>query len=313
MILILTHDRDLTPDLVIRHLERKQASYIRLNTDRLGTLSCHFGMSQGTPVLKVGNRTYRALEIRSVWSRRFAMPAVLAHHDPKHVPFVQRELAFAMEAFVESTAGFQVNPLDADRLAGNRLLQSSVAQKRRLSVPRTLVTQDPEEARAFQATWGSAVIKAISYGLLTSDDGIESVAYTSEIDLSTSVEGATTCPILLQERIPKRHDWRVTTVGDKVFAAKTKQDLADFELDWRKLENPQEAFESGRLPERVRSALVEMCRDTGLRFACHDLIETPDGEFYFLETNPAGQWGWLEIHNGLPIGEALADHLMSGE
>jgi hypothetical protein len=50
------------------------------------------------------------------------------------------------------------------------------------------------------------VIKAISYGLLTSDDDIKSVAYTSEIDLGTSVEGATTCPILLQEKIPKRHD-----------------------------------------------------------------------------------------------------------
>ena len=46
-----------------------------------------------------------------------------------------------------------------------------------------------------------------------------------------------------------------------------------------------------------------------LRYGAIDLIETPDGEFVFLEVNPSGQWGWIADLGGLPIPEAVADML----
>ena len=40
------------------------------------------------------------------------------------------------------------------------------------------------------------------------------------------------------------------------------------------------------------------------------MIVTPDGEYIFLEINPAGQWLWIEELTKLPITEALADLLV---
>lgn len=47
------------------------------------------------------------------------------------------------------------------------------------------------------------------------------------------------------------------------------------------------------------------------RISAIDLIETPQGEFVFLEVNPSGQWGWIADLAGLPIPEAVADMLES--
>jgi hypothetical protein len=36
---------------------------------------------------------------------------------------------------------------------------------------------------------------------------------------------------------------------------------------------------------------------------------TPEGEYYFLEVKPAGQWHFVEQRTGLPITKAMADLL----
>lgn len=48
----------------------------------------------------------------------------------------------------------------------------------------------------------------------------------------------------------------------------------------------------------------------GLEFGAFDLILTPENEYYFLELNANGQWGWIQYMTGLPIKEAIADLLI---
>lgn len=40
-----------------------------------------------------------------------------------------------------------------------------------------------------------------------------------------------------------------------------------------------------------------------------DVRRTPEGGYYFLEVNPAGQWHFVEQRTGLPISKAMADLL----
>ena len=72
-------------------------------------------------------------------------------------------------------------------------------------------------------------------------------------------------------------------------------------------------FEAATLPSKIEVALMKLMRESGLVFGAHDLIETPDRKFVFLETNPAGQWGWLEVSLGLPIGESVATFLLGSQ
>ena len=42
-----------------------------------------------------------------------------------------------------------------------------------------------------------------------------------------------------------------------------------------------------------------------------DLIRGQDGALYFLEANPSGQWGFVEMLTGCPITEKIVDLLES--
>jgi glutathione synthase/RimK-type ligase-like ATP-grasp enzyme len=248
--------------------------------------------------------------VRAVWARRISRPDIVEQAKPEYRNFVTRELTDVMESFLDTVDAPHMNSCEADRRAGNRLLQSTLARKIGFVVPDTLVTQDAAQASAFINRFRATITKAISFGIISSDR--DEIAHTSRITEMSNLAGLGGCPVLIQPEIEKKHEWRVTTVGQRVFAARTRREATVDQLDWRRSEDVGNIFEKADLPRDVSDKLLLLCERSAIQFGAHDLIEAPDGDFYFLETNPAGQWGWLEAHLGLPIGEAIASWLMSG-
>lgn len=305
LILIITHSKDISADLVIRHLENQDAKYVRLDCDQLGTPDYFFGF-QAEPELHIGGRVVYASQISAVWARRFTLPAVLESVGPTHRDFVRRELSTVMDAFLDGTdAALHINPHAADHIAGNRLLQSQKAKRVGFTVPKSIVTQSRYEAEAFLAATERSVTKSISFGQ-TSSDG--QVCFTTVVDSDVDLNGLFCCPSLFQEAILKQFDWRVTIVGDRIFSAKICSDCQD----WRSDRTNAQRFVGAVLPNEIAERLLALHRESKIVYGAHDLIETPHGDFVFLETNPAGQWAWLELTLGLPIGRALADELVRG-
>lgn len=310
MILIATHDRDIGADFVIRHLIERRAPFVRVDTNTLGTSERHFGFENGSAFLRYDRFVLTANQLQAVWARRFTSPSVLEKVHPDYRAFVARELADVREAFFDTLSAPLMNKYDADRQAGNRVVQSSIARKIGFSVPETIITQDAIKAKDFMLRYDRTITKAISFGLVSSE--LDQIAHTSRIDGRSSLAGLSGCPVLIQPEIKKKCEWRVTTVGPKVFAARTKAGTGVDQLDWRRSEDVSGIFEKADLPVEISERLLLLCEYSNIIFGAHDLIETPDEEFYFLETNPAGQWGWLEVTLGLPIGEAIATWLISG-
>ena len=124
------------------------------------------------------------------------------------------------------------------------------------------------------------------------------------------------CPVALQEYIEKRLELRITIVGESIFAAEIySQEYKDTEIDWRHLSMTPDAVPTHKvhsLPDEISSKLLSLMKRLGLVFGCIDMILTPEGEYVFLEVNPAGQWGWIEGLTGMPITDALTDMLIRG-
>ena len=309
MILVVTHTADIGADLVIRHFLTRGIEFLRLDTDQLGTPNLHFGFADGEPILIYGDQAIQAGDISAVWARRFARPKSMELVRPEYRQFTIRELQEVMEAFLESVAGLTMNSLEADRKAGNRLYQSVIARSVGFLVPDTLVTQEIDKAKTFLSGQNRAIAKAISFGAIT--EAGDQVAHTTSVNTSMDFGGLVGCPVLLQSAIHKKCEWRVTTVGDRLFTARTRLDVKIDDCDWRRSPNVAHIFEACTLPADISEKFLYLCKRGGIYFGTHDLIETPEGDFYFLETNPAGQWGWLELTIGLPIGEAVASFLCS--
>jgi glutathione synthase/RimK-type ligase-like ATP-grasp enzyme len=309
MILIATHERDVGADFVIRHLVDRRATFIRVDTNTLGTPERHFGFENEAAYLKYDDTLISADRISAVWARRFASPSILERVHPDYRAFIARELMDVMEGFLDTVRAPFMNNYDADRKAGNRLVQSTIARAVGFSIPESIVTQDALKAKTFMRRHSKTITKAISFGIVSAER--DQIAHTSRINNLSSLAGLAGCPSLIQPEIKKKCEWRVTTVGHRLFSARTKGGARVDQLDWRRSDDVSGIFEKADLPRDVSEKLLLLCDHSKITFGAHDLIESPEDEFYFLETNPAGQWGWLEVALGLPIGEAIAAWLIS--
>jgi glutathione synthase/RimK-type ligase-like ATP-grasp enzyme len=123
-------------------------------------------------------------------------------------------------------------------------------------------------------------------------------------------------PCLFQEYIPKRLEYRITVIGDELFAAEIDSQSRDSTtVDWR---NWNEGgfdipYRKADLPSEIAERCLALVRSYGLNFSALDLILTPDDRYVFIENNPNGQFIWVEmLVPELEMTAALAACLIRG-
>jgi glutathione synthase/RimK-type ligase-like ATP-grasp enzyme len=120
------------------------------------------------------------------------------------------------------------------------------------------------------------------------------------------------CPLTIQNYIEKAYELRVTVVGDRDFACKIDSQVAggNTSVDWRRYNLPKTPHSQYTLPSNVREQLISFHAYFGLAASSFDLVRSRDGDYVFLESNPYGQWLWIEDLTGLQITEAITDLLL---
>jgi glutathione synthase/RimK-type ligase-like ATP-grasp enzyme len=239
------------------------------------------------------------------WWRR-VRPFVI-HPDIKReldVAFVQSETAQAVNGMLDALPCTWVNPREADTSAHHKPYQWEVAKQVGLRVPRTLVTSDPAEARRFieQVGMGSVVFKAF---LASTQDWRETrLVEACDVERLELVKYA---PVIFQEYIPGV-DLRITVVGMSIFTAEIDARKTRYPVDMRMVVG-EAAVRPITLSAELNKRLLALQKRLQLVYGAIDMRRTPEGEYYFLEVNPAGQWHFAEQRTGLPITKAMADLL----
>lgn len=196
--------------------------------------------------------------------------------------------------------------------ADRKLWQLMVAQEVGFSIPRTVVGNDWDDISSKLLTGNGQMVVKMLRGVIAENNHMKGM-YTTLLDKDKVQQlrnYTTPFPGLYQPFVEKAREWRITTVGDNVFATAiyTEKSAKD---DWRKYQMTEAVqFEDEVLPEGVGEKCIQYLKSMGLKYGAFDLIEKPDGELVFLECNPNGQYGWLEEKLGFPISNAIADELM---
>jgi glutathione synthase/RimK-type ligase-like ATP-grasp enzyme len=116
---------------------------------------------------------------------------------------------------------------------------------------------------------------------------------------------------MLQRFIDKVEDVRVVVVAGEVFAVAidSQSDVRSL-VDMRAGDLAELPHQRVELPDDVHAGVIGLTAALDLRFAALDFAVDRDGQFWFLELNPNGQWAWLEEKVGVPIGATIAKALM---
>ena len=244
-------------------------------------------------------------KVRVGWWRR-VRPFVV-HPEIKRgqdVAFVQSETSQAVNGMLDAMPCVWVNPREQDTSAHHKPYQWAVAQQVGLRVPRTLVTSDPDEARKFieEIGVGSVVFKAF---LASTQDWRETrLVESRDVDRLELLKYA---PVIFQEYI-EGVDLRITVVGKSIFTAEIDARKTRYPVDMRMVFG-EAAVRPITLSAELNKRLLMLQNQLQLVYGAIDMRRTPEGEYYFLEVNPAGQWHFVEERTGLPITKAMANLL----
>jgi glutathione synthase/RimK-type ligase-like ATP-grasp enzyme len=247
----------------------------------------------------------------AVWWRRPARFAALdAISDPEARRFAQQEWYAAFAGLWHAIPARWVNDPVREDVAIRKPFQLATAARAGLAVPRTLVTSDPNAARAFAATcgWSGDRVDIVVKTLTPVPGRYTHRLRTSELGALGALRVA---PAIVQEYVDGV-DLRVIIVGGAIFAmevdARRTAHPEDCRLDW---ENGRKTARVAQLPVGVARGLIATMDRLGLDYGAFDLRRRDDGEHVFLEVNPAGQWLYVEEATGLPITDAVA-RLLAG-
>lgn len=305
-VLIVSNERDVDADYVVRVLDRRGVRVIRLNTERFPAWRIKLVPGKRWAVERE-NRQLDSKDCSGVWWRRPEPGPAPGGVSSAEWEAASRQTAALLHGMQHVPGPRWVSGPAAIRAAEDKALQLAVAADVGFDVPATTWTNDVAAAeRQLALHGGVGIVKATTTAYWENDETSHFVFanLVRAVDLPAAARLATT-PVAFQQRIKPKRDVRVTVVGGGTFAAVT-DDASIHEPDWRRADDP--TWTAYDLPEDIRERCLTLVRRLGLRFGGIDLLVDEDRRHWFCELNPNGEWGWLQVA-GLPIADALASEL----
>lgn len=307
-ILIISNSRDLHADMMAPLLAARGQRSFRIDLDafprdyQLSQCFLHGALHAELHHLPSGAHVSLD-DVGAVWNRKSGEFA-FASDDlaPQEKAYAQQESEQALFGLLYTIDCFWMSHPTALRGACWKGEQLQRAMCLGFRVPASIVTNDPQQARAFlDALPGEGIFKSLSSPLLGADrvadedciaTGLATTLVTAEMRECLDAVSELACHF--QEYIPKQYELRVTVIGERLFAARIdSQDDERTQVDCRDM-SADIRYSALRLPPAIEQRCLDLVHSYGLSFGALDLIVTPDGDYVFLENNPCGQFLFIE-------------------
>ena len=327
MVLVFTNKDDVHPTPVIDILRGRGIPVFRLNSEALLTDYHFYWWSEksgcGFRLTNIhSGLTLDSKDLTAVLDRRPEYPRELPFECNETVDSFNLDEA---KGFLRFFRGFishvpSIGSIAYDGMAESKMLQLAVAQKVGFLSPATCFSNRKEDMLTFASHFDKLAVKSIRAEDVSIGDGTRFVFFTQKVDVATLKsmprEAFMQTACFVQEYLPKAYELRETVVCDNVYACRIDTQQLDDEsgkVDCRQGYDRGIKYSQYTLPKEIEQKCVTYLKEMHINYGAFDFAVTPEGEYYFLECNPNGQWLWIEMETGLPISTAIADALQYPE
>lgn len=297
MILVMGSSADSVHPRLTLHLRESGHPFVVVDEDRPGSYGVYCESNNGHTRFHVrgdgcgGGRPVGAIFVRH---------AVLRKLDPQYV-----EQMTALQLDLNRAVGFAACPVmnpPANALSNySKAYQVALLSKAGFEVPKTLVTNVPERARAFwDECQGEVIFKGVS--------NVTTLAQVLTPELLPRLRFLPHSPTLFQEFI-RGADYRVHVIGDETFVTRLSAENVDYRRSLL-ADDVQVRVEPAKLPPSLIDRCVAVTRKLGLILSGIDFKEDGDGRLVALELNPYPQFTFYEGRSGQPITQAIVAYLI---
>ena len=310
MITIISHDDDVHATRVIERLSAEGRETQLLDIGRFpnhATMAIEYE-DPTAPTVSLVPESGAAVELTNssaVWWRRPQFPDLSGLTDHDALGFAHGEWHEALNGMYQLLCCPWMNPPAADDIAHRKAHQLRVASDLGLRIPRTLMTSD--RARAMQFIEQNGIGKTI-YKIFAATQKVWRETRLVSADDLEMLDSLHVAPVIFQEYIPAVADLRVTVVGREIFPMAIHSKGTSYEVDFR-VSLAEAETTRAELPKKVEKAMLRLMDRLGLVYGAIDLRLTEDGDYVFLEINPAGEFLFSEAGADLPITDAIVGWL----
>lgn len=306
-ILLIADTKDYTTDYISVEMEKRKQSYLRIDKDKFPEYKLLFDLNNAVLTIEKKSVEYQISEqtLKSIYYRAptFLRETFSRSVSPEEQLSASQWMAFIRNLTVFEKAKWVNNPI-ATYKAENKLLQLIYAKKIGFKIPETNIVNYCDNCSNLD---GKIIIKSLDTAIFKIGDK-EGFVYSNVINKKELKNyNLSIAPIVVQEYLYPKIDFRVTVIGEKVYVVKITKNGKGVEGDWRKLKNDID-FIPVTLPIHVTRNCIEIVKALGLSFGGIDLIESK-GLYYFIEINPTGEWAWLVDTARQKIYEGICDYL----
>lgn len=305
MILLFGALRDSGIAHLVHRLADRQIPFHVLDPHEMGRgyqLSWQWADGVFRAQLTIGNTVRPLDDVRGVYVHHIssAPPDNLEQTGSSATEMSWWDARWMIASFLE-TAPFRVcNRPSAGATNHSKPYQQLLIAAHGLATPRTLITNIPEEARAFYMSCRKRVIyKSVS--------ARRSIVKRMTDDDLQRLEMLRAGPVQFQEWLAGV-DVRVHVMGSRVYATEITSDATDYRYSYR--EAKPRSMRGVQLPDTISEACVRLTESLGLLSSGIDLRKTPDGRYCCFEANTSPGFAFFEQYTGQRIADGLIDTLL---
>ena len=314
VVLLVTNDQDVSVDPVVRELRDRDASLVRFDiADFPGRLKVLADSKKGETALGIRGRVQPLDQVTAVWFGRPGFVRISTQLPEAERASAAQDSYDLLAGVLQAVDCLWVNRPSADLVAGFKVLQLKIAREVGLAVPRTLVSNSPDEVRRLRSE--EDLVYKLLGGPLHTASGVPATMLTAKIGSVSDcdLERIRFTPCLVQEYIDKVFDLRLTVIGRSWFPVRIDARGDEMtQVDWRRKANRPNFGESVAVPSSVLDGVLALMDRLNLVYGALDFAVDRDGVWHFLEINPMGQFMWIAELLDLPMASAMADLLVAG-
>ena len=301
-VLIISNKFDFSTDYVVRRFISEKIPYCRINTDSIQNWNLTFRFKDEPELIAENEKLFR-INNGSLKSVFFRAPSFLRSTPKDLEGQIKEQWAAFYRAIMMFKDALWVNWPVSTYYAENKICQLAEATKLGFQIPDSLATNDLSEIIEKFSEHETIICKSIDT-MMFEENGKEAFCYSKPVLLkSIDISATKKMPAFYQYYLSPKIDYRVTVVGNDIFAVQIVNNGKGVEGDWRLLKDSVQYIEAN-LPAKIKEQCISITKNLGLEFGAIDLAYHND-QFYFIEINPTGEWGWLVEAANLPIHHAI--------
>lgn len=248
------------------------------------------------------------LNIDSIWLRKY--PSFCSSSEN---PQVNRQISEEVARILQFISDLDVPKLGNSLFDVNKLTILNCAADVGLAIPDSIVCCTKREVLDFCKNHKRIITKPIAEVTnISVNNGIFSQFTKSfkKEDIESDFP-AFFFPSLFQQLIPQEYELRIFYIRPNFYS--TAIFCHDYDIltpDWRKNPNAV-SMAKYKLPTDIKKRLNKLLNDLKIDTCSIDMIKDINGNYYFLEINPTGQYDYFDTACNFNLDKRIADYLIS--